>query len=53
LSPENIIFWGDSAGGNLALAIVRHLVEKTGLITGLAATHGVLAALTVTVGISE
>ena len=36
-SPENIIIEGDSAGGNLALALVRYLVENAGLITGLPA----------------
>jgi acetyl esterase/lipase len=34
-SPENIIIEGDSAGGNLALALMRYLVENAGLITGL------------------
>jgi acetyl esterase/lipase len=31
LSPENIIIVGDSAGGNLTLALVRYLVENAGL----------------------
>ncbi|KAI0293361.1 Alpha/Beta hydrolase protein [Multifurca ochricompacta] len=34
-APENIIIEGDSAGGNLALALVRYLVENAGLIKGL------------------
>ncbi len=37
ISPENITIEGDSAGGNLALALVRYLVENAGLIKGLPA----------------
>ena len=37
ISPENIIIVGDSAGGNLALALVRYLVENAGLVIGLPA----------------
>jgi acetyl esterase/lipase len=29
-APENIIVEGDSAGGNLAIALVRYLIENTG-----------------------
>jgi len=37
LAPDDIIIAGDSAGGNLALALVRYLVENAGLIAGLPA----------------
>ena len=37
IAPENIVIAGDSAGGNLALALVRYLVENAGLIAGLPA----------------
>lgn len=44
-SPENIIIEGDSAGGNLALALVRYLVENAGLIAGLPAPPKALVLL--------
>ncbi|KAI9453158.1 alpha/beta-hydrolase [Lactarius psammicola] len=34
-APENIVVEGDSAGGNLALALVRYLVENVGAVPGL------------------
>jgi acetyl esterase/lipase len=34
-APENIVIVGDSAGGNLALALVRYLVENVGVVPGL------------------
>ena len=34
-APENIVIEGDSAGGNLALALVRYLVENLGEVPGL------------------
>jgi len=36
-APDDIIITGDSAGGNLALALVRYLVENAELIAGLPA----------------
>lgn len=45
ISPENIVIEGDSAGGNLALALVRYLVENAGLITGLPAPPAALLLL--------
>lgn len=34
-APRNIVVVGESAGGNLALALVRYLVENVGVIPGL------------------
>jgi acetyl esterase/lipase len=45
VAPENIIIEGDSAGGNLALALVRYLVENAGLIMGLPAPPAALLLL--------
>jgi acetyl esterase/lipase len=45
VAPENIIIEGDSAGGNLALALVRYLVENAGLIVGLPAPPAALLLL--------
>jgi len=44
-APENIIIVGDSAGGNLALAVVRYLVENAGVIEGLPTPPGALLLL--------
>jgi acetyl esterase/lipase len=44
-SPENIIIVGDSAGGNLALALVRYLVENARTVEGLPAPPGALLLL--------
>ena len=41
-SPENIIIEGDSAGGNLALALVRYLVENARIVDGLPAPPNAL-----------
>ena len=44
-SPENIIIEGDSAGGNLALALVRYLVENASIVVGLPAPPNALLLL--------
>jgi acetyl esterase/lipase len=44
-SPENIVVVGDSAGGNLALALVRYLVENHGVIQELPSPPGALLLL--------
>ncbi|KAH9062343.1 alpha/beta-hydrolase [Lactarius vividus] len=44
-APENIVVEGDSAGGNLALALVRYLVENVGVMPGLPKPPGALLLL--------
>ncbi|KAH9060377.1 alpha/beta-hydrolase [Lactarius deliciosus] len=44
-APENIVVEGDSAGGNLALALVRYLVENVGIVPGLPMPPGGLLLL--------
>jgi acetyl esterase/lipase len=50
-APEDIIIEGDSAGGNLALALTRYLVENTDL-AGLPAPPGALILLSPWVDVS-
>lgn len=42
--PENIVISGDSAGGNLALALARYLVENGEALSGLPPPGGLLLA---------
>lgn len=44
-APENIVIEGDSAGGNLALALVRYLVENVSVVPGLPAPPDALLLL--------
>lgn len=44
-APEDIIIVGDSAGGNLGLALTRYLVDHKGSIRGLPAPPGGLVLL--------
>ncbi|KAI9442749.1 alpha/beta-hydrolase [Lactarius indigo] len=44
-APEDIVVEGDSAGGNLALALVRYLVENDGVVPGLPKPPGALLLL--------
>ena len=44
-SPENIVVVGDSSGGNLALALVRYLVENHGVVPELPSAPGALLLL--------
>ena len=43
-APENIIVEGDSAGGNLGLALIRYLIDNKG-VDGIPATPGALILL--------
>jgi acetyl esterase/lipase len=44
-APENIVIVGDSAGGNLALALVRYIVENARIVEGLPAPPNALLLL--------
>ncbi|KAI0296504.1 alpha/beta-hydrolase [Multifurca ochricompacta] len=44
-APQDIVIEGDSAGGNLALALTRYLVENAGSVAGLPAPPGALLLL--------
>ena len=43
--PANIVVMGDSAGGNLALALAKYCVESAGKVDGLPAPPGALVLL--------